>query len=114
MAFTTMQLIGSLVVTVCVALLMIAAFRPGASGCCNTPGLGFAGGYLMVLYAVCQIFAFALVIAIAKRQDDYGKKHNTYGAYFRMRPTGLATPDPDPTEHYTIGNPHHRWRPSQE
>lgn len=58
----------------------------------------------MVLYAICQVYAFALVIAIKTRQDDTGKKDHTYGSYTRVRPSDLTTPVPEPTkQNNTIG-----------
>lgn len=61
-----MQFIAVLLVSVAMVLLMIAPFRPAVGYCCSVNILGLAGGGLMAAFALFQMLAFALVIAIEK------------------------------------------------
>lgn len=76
LTFTATQLVGCVLVSISTVILMVAAFRPGAHGCCNTPYLAITGGLIMVMYAFCQIYALALVIAIDQVDGDTGEHCN--------------------------------------
>ncbi|CAM9097836.1 unnamed protein product, partial [Hapterophycus canaliculatus] len=69
-AFSAMQAIAVLLVSIAMIVQMIALFRPAKGRCCSVKALALAGGSLMVAYAFFQMLAFVLVIVIEKELDD--------------------------------------------
>ncbi|CAN0208347.1 unnamed protein product [Scytosiphon promiscuus] len=71
-AFSAMQAIAVVSVSVSMLVQMVAFFRPASGRCCNVQALALAGGSLMVVFSFCQMLAFVLVIVIEKELDDGG------------------------------------------
>lgn len=71
-AFTAMQFIAVVLVSVAMVLLTIAAFRPAKAGCGSSHDLGLVGGIVMGVFAFFQMLAFVLMIMIEKEIDNGG------------------------------------------
>lgn len=71
-AFTAMQFVAVVLVSVAMALLMVAPFRPAKAGCGSVHALGLAGGILMAAFSFFQMLAFVLMIVIEKELDNGG------------------------------------------
>ncbi|CAN0418314.1 unnamed protein product, partial [Pylaiella littoralis] len=79
-AFTAMQFVAVVLVSVAMALLMVAPFRPAKAGCGSVHALGLAGGILMAAFSFFQMLAFVLMIVIEKELDNVGDSFNGYDA----------------------------------
>ncbi|CAM9120709.1 unnamed protein product [Ectocarpus sp. 12 AP-2014] len=69
-AFTAMQFIAAVVVSVSMVLFTLALFRPAAGlKCCSVKSLAIAAGSLMMAFAFFEMLAFVLIIVIEKELD---------------------------------------------
>ncbi|CAM9116301.1 unnamed protein product [Ectocarpus fasciculatus] len=77
-AFTAMQFIAAVVVSVSMVLFTLALFRPAAGlKCCSVKSLAIAAGSLMIAFAFFEMLAFVLIIVIEKELD--GETNSGFG-----------------------------------
>lgn len=71
-AFTAMQFIATIIISVCMVVLMVALFRPKVAGCCSSKALLLAGGLMMAVFALFQLLAIILAVGVEKKLDAFG------------------------------------------
>lgn len=94
-AFTAMQFIAAVVVSVSMVLFTLALFRPAAGlKCCSVKSLAIAAGSLMIAFAFFEMLAFVLIIVIEKELDGgecYGVLAPRYKPGFMSCATAVIT-----------------------
>lgn len=79
--FTWMQYIATVMCSVAVAALAIAAFLPAVVGCCAwVKSLAITGGVLMLFYAVFQFVSLVLAKLVLEEFDYIGECNTQYQA----------------------------------
>ena len=69
-AFTAMQFMAVLLISIAMVVFMLALFRPSSGGCCSVKTVAMVGAGLTVGFAFCQMLAFVLMIVIEKDADS--------------------------------------------